>query len=298
MRNRTVVLLALIGLFLVCAAPAKAQDTWIVDILTNPARYWNTTVTVVGQVQAVAPNPAGTTRGLYTILDDSCKEVLTVRSTDLPPVSRNFRVTGVIVQNPEQTNVPMMKELSRSAPGMSKTTLYLLIGAGAAFLFLLIVFIALLTKPKKQAVPEATIRPAPRPMPAVDPSRTTRIAVPPPAPSPVAAGGGKTQVYINLGADIFVDKGPERGKEFPLHQQVTTIGRPGMRKNDIEINDETVSKEQASIFYDNAKREFSVANESTTNPTRLNGAPISGPTVIEHGAVIEMGRTVLIFRKS
>ena len=295
-RNRILSTVAVVGLSLVFAASAGAQETWIVDILGNPARYWNTEVTVVGQVQAVIPNPAGTTRGTYTILDESCPNPLTIRTNDLPPVSRNFKVTGVIIQDPTQANVPLMKETSRSSPGMANTTLYLLIAAGAAFLFLLIVFIVLLTKPKKRAA-EETIRPAPRPSAPADPSKTTRIAAAPPAAA-AAPGGAKTQVFLSLGADIVVDKGPDKGKEFPLHQQVTTIGRPGTRKNDIELNDDTVSKEHASIYFDNVKKEFTVANESATNPTRVNGQPISGPTLIKNGELIELGRTVLQFKKS
>ncbi|HPN17395.1 MAG TPA: FHA domain-containing protein, partial [Candidatus Aminicenantes bacterium] len=250
-------------------------------------------VTVVGQVQAVIPNPAGTTRGTYTMLDESCPNPLTIRTNDLPPVSRNFRVRGVLIQDPAQANVPLMKEISRSSPGMTNTTLYLLIAAGAAFLFLLIVFIILLTKPKPRPAAEETIRPAAP----VDPSKTTRIAPPPAAPA-AAPGGAKTRVFLNLGADIIIEKGPDKGKEFPLHRQVTTIGRPGSRKNEIEINDDTVSKEQASIYYDNAKKEFTIADESATNPTRVDGRAISGPTPLKNGAVIELGRTVLIFKKS
>jgi len=296
MKKNRILPMMVVGLSLVFAASAGAQETWIVDILGNPARYWNTEVTVVGQVQAVIPNPAGTTRGTYTILDESCPNPLTIRTNDLPPVSRNFKVTGVIIQDPTQANVPLMKETSRSSPGMANTTLYLLIAAGAAFLFLLIVFIVLLTKPKKRAA-EETIRPAPRPSAPADPSKTTRIAAAPPAAA-AAPGGAKTQVFLSLGADIVVDKGPDKGKEFPLHQQVTTIGRPGTRKNDIELNDDTVSKEHASIYFDNVKKEFTVANESATNPTRVNGQPISGPTLIANGAMIELGRTVLQFKKS
>jgi len=296
-RNWILTMVAVIGLSLMFAASAGAQETWIIDILGNPARYWNTTVTVVGQVQAVVPNPAGTTRGTYTILDESCPNPLTIRTNDLPPVSRNFKVTGVIIQDPTAANVPIMKEISRSAPGMANATLYLLIAAGAAFLFLLIIFIVLLTKPKKRAAAEETIRPAARPSAPVDPSKTTRIAAAPPTVA-AAPGGAKTQVFLSLGADIVVDKGPDKGKEFPLHQQVTTIGRPGTRKNDIELNDDTVSKEQAAIYYDNVKKEFTVANESATNPTRVNGQPISGPTLIKNGALIELGRTVLQFKKS
>jgi pSer/pThr/pTyr-binding forkhead associated (FHA) protein len=113
-------------------------------------------------------------------------------------------------------------------------------------------------------------------------------ATPPPA---------KTQVFVNLGADIVVERGPDKGKEFALYQQVTTIGRVGTRKNDIELNDDTVSKEQAAIYYDNAKRLFSIVNESATNPTKVNGAVIASPTLLENGTLVELGRTVLVFRK-
>jgi hypothetical protein len=296
--------LAVVVFSLTMASAAFAQSTWIIDILTNPARFWNTTVTVTGQVQAVTPNPAGTTRGTYTLLDDSCPNPLTIRTDDLPPISRNFKVTGVIIQDPAAANVPLMKELSRAAPGMASTTLYLLIGAGVVFVILLSTFIVLLTKPRRAAVPAETIRPqvrpaagptfVPPPPPPADASKTMKM---PTAAVPGPAAAAKTQVFISLGADIVIDKGPDKGKEFALHQQVTTIGRAGTRKNDIELNDETVSKEQASIFYDNVKKQFTVANESATNPTRVNGQAISGPTIVENGAIIEMGRSVLLFKK-
>jgi len=51
------------------------------------------------------------------------------------------------------------------------------------------------------------------------------------------------------------------------------------------------------IFFDNVKKQFTVANESATNPTRVNGQAISGPTIVENGAIIEMGRSVLLFKK-
>ncbi len=304
-QKRILFVLVCLGLPLLTAAQAGAQETWTVDILGNPARYWNTTVTVVGQVQTVTPNPAGTTRGTYTLLDESSPNPLTIRTNDLPPISRNFKVTGVIIQDPAQANVPIMKELARSAPGMATTTLYLLIAAGVVFVVLLIVFIVLLTKPKKPVMTAETIRPTSRPTggaPAtawapVDSSKTMKLAPASPSVPPMPAPT-KTQVFLSLGADIVVDKGPDKDKSFPLHLQATTIGRPGNRKNDIELNDDTVSKEQASIYYDSARKTFSIANESATNPTRLNGQPVSGPTIIEDGASIDMGRTVLRLKKS
>lgn len=283
-----------------------ASDVWVVDILTNPARYWNVTVTVTGQVQTVTADPIGTTRGTYTLFDESSPNPLTVRTNELPPIGRHFKVTGVIIQDPNQANVPLMRELRRDSPGMSSTMLYMLIGAGVVFFFLLILFIVLLTKPKKPPVTQETIRPGygpstvPPPAPpqaptqAPDFSKTTKLAPEaPPMPSPA-----KTAVFINLGADIVVEKGPEKGKEFTLHQQVTAIGRPGSRKNDIELNDDSVSKAQASIYYDAGTKRFSIANESATNPTKVNKAAISGPVLLEDGVEIEMGKTVLRFKKT
>ena len=310
-KSRAIAVLALLGLSVLLPAALRAEQVWIVDILANPARYWNRTVTLIGQVQNVAANPVGTTRGTYTLLDDSCPTALTVQTKDLPPVGRTYSVTGMIVQDPEKGGA-QLREVSRSAPGMGQTTLIILIGAGAAFLILLVVLISILSKPKSKAGaaiagetirprPQDTIRPSGRPVAApaapvfADPGKTTKLpsepAFTPPAPD-------KTQVYINLGAEILVEKGPDRGKQFPLHKPVMTIGRPGARKNDIELADDTVSKDQASIYYDNARKTFSIANESATNPTQVNGQTISGPTPLENEAAVEMGRSVLRFKKS
>jgi len=309
-RYRNALLLAVLGLAFLFPTAATAQQAWIVDILANPSRNWNRTVTLVGQVQNVVANPVGTTRGTYTLLDESCPTPITVRTNDLPPVGKTYSVIGVVIQDPTSA-APILKEVSRSSPGMSPTMLYLLIGAGVLFLGLLIVFIVLLTRNKQPASapvaetirprPQETIRPAarpmapppapaPPPMPAADPSRTAKIS---PAPSV-----DKTQVFMSLGADLVAEKGPDKGKEFSLHKQVTTIGRAGGRPNDVEVTDDSVSKDQASIYYDGARRAFSIANESGTNPTKVNGQQISGPTQIENGSVIEMGRTVLRFKKS
>jgi pSer/pThr/pTyr-binding forkhead associated (FHA) protein len=296
-RYRTAFLVVILGVALLLPTAAMAQQAWIVDILANPSRNWNRTVTLVGQVQNVVANPVGTTRGTYTLLDESCPTPLTVRTNDLPPVGKT------------SSAAPILKEVSRSSPGMSATMLYVLIGAGVLFLGLLIVFIVLLTRKPTVAAPAAetirprpqeTIRPTARPMApppapapplvAADPSRTAKIS---PAPS-----ADKTQVFMSLGADLVCEKGPDKGREFSLHKQVTTLGRAGARSNDVEVTDDTVSKDQASIYYDGTRLTFSIANESGTNPTKVNGQQISGPTQLENGSVIEMGRTVLRFKKN
>ena len=293
---RRSVCLAVVALLVLLAVPLHAQDVAVVDILKNPARNWNKTVTLVGQVQTVSANPVGTTRGTYSLLDDSSVEPITVRTDDLPPVGRSYAVTGIVLQDPASGG-PILREVSRATPGMSTTTIVLLVGAGIVFVGLLVAFVVLLAKPKPApAAAAATIKPKPvetiravAPAPAAKPAAGEVAAVPAPA---------KTQVFMQLGADLVVERGPDKGKEHTLYQPVTTIGRPGGRKNDLELQDETVSTGQASVFYDDARKVFSITNESSTNPTRVNGQPVSRPTVLEHDALIEIGGTALRFKKS
>ncbi|MFC2163714.1 FHA domain-containing protein [Acidobacteriota bacterium] len=274
---------------------AFAGQEWVSDILANPSRYWNRTVTVVGQVQAVTANPVGTTRGIYTLLDDSGLNPITIRTNDLPPIGRNYAVTGVIIQDPTQANVPVMKELKRTSPGMPSSMKILLFGGGALFLILLIIFIVLLVKPKEKAPVQATIRPGVRPTSsAPDLDKTTKI---PTVPSVAPLAPDKTQVFMSLGAEIIVEKGPDQGKEIALHKQVTTIGRAGARKNDIELADDTVSKEQASIFYDNTTKQFSLSNESMTNPTKVNNQMITESLIVKNDDLIEIGKIALRFKQ-
>jgi hypothetical protein len=273
-----------------------SEEVLITDIQANPARYWNRTVTIIGQVQAVKANPEGTTRGTYTLLDDSSTKPMTVKTKDLPPVGRTYAVTGVIIQETPQATEPVLQELKRASPGYPALMKYLLILGGLVFLALLVVFIVLLTKPKKAVIAPATIRPGARPVGIPDMAKTVRVT-----PGPAEAPGVppvETQVFMSLGADIVVEKGPDKGKEFTLHKQVTLIGRPGTRKNDIELNDETVSKEQASIFYDNIQKLFTLSNESTTNPTKINNQIATSPTLLENNSVIEIGKTALRFKKT
>ena len=296
--------LLIAALLLGAAGSVAAADVWIADVLANPARYWNTTVTVTGQVQNAVSNPAGTTRGTYTLLDDSIATPLVVRTKELPPVGQSFTVTGVIIQDPNQANVPILNELDRRSPGMASWLQGLLIGGAVLFAVLLVIFVYMLLKPKPRAAPAATVysappAPAPTPtpqptVPSADSSATRKIGSAPSA----GIGGDKTQVFMNLGAELIVEKGPNAGTTTTLHKPVTTIGRPGARKNDLELSDDTVSKEQASVLYDNSAQQFKISNQSTTNPTLVNKRVVAEPTILEDGDRIELGGTILRFQKT
>lgn len=301
-RGLCVVLLMQVPLF-AQVVPQSNVSVWIADVLANPSRHWNMTVTITGQVRDVTANPVGTTRGTYTLFDDSSPNPITVRSRDLPPVGREFAVTGIIIQDPAKAGTPLLDELSRADPGMSATVRYLLIGGGLVFAGLLIVLVMMLMKPKG--------RPAAAPSyPVPAPSMAAPAAAPPPAlfeptrklPSTSARAAApeddRTKVFMSLGVELEIEKGPDKGRTYAVHKPVTTIGRPGPRKNDLELTDDTVSKEQASIFYDPSSHAFTLVNESTTNPTSVNGSIVTDRVALTAGALVQAGSTAIRFRKA
>jgi len=274
---------------------AWAQDIFIADILARPERFYNRTVTIVGRVEAIQPAQPGTNRGQYTIVDKLSPNPLTVRTDSLPKSGSTYRITGTLIADPAQGNVPVLMEENRASVGGVSTTTIIIIVAVVALLLLLVLLLRVMAKSKTGTRGAPVIHPAAKPAApssaVPDAAKTLRI---PPAVEPT---GAKTQMFLNLGAAIVVEKGDDAGKEFPLHLLVVGIGRPGSRKNDIELTDGTVSKEQATIRYDNVKKEFTLTNESKTNPTRVNGEDMTGPKVLIDGTVIEMGKTVLRFKK-
>ncbi|MDD8027622.1 MAG: FHA domain-containing protein [Acidobacteriota bacterium] len=278
---------ALVFGLLLFASSAAAQDVYVLDLLTRPERFLNTSVTVVGQVQALQSAAGGGGRGTYTIIDDSTASALTVRSEKLPKIGKVYRITGTLVADPARENAPTLKEDRRSSPGSSLVSA-VLIAAGVILAILFVVLIVLWLRPRRRAGDAPRIRPD-----STDMGRTIRVA---PFPSSAVPAAAKTQVFRNLGASLVLDSGPDKGREYPLHLMKTNIGRPGGRLNDIEIADGTVSKEQAAILYDNATKEFTLVNESATNPTLFDGAEIGGPSVLRPGTVIGMGKITLKFK--
>jgi hypothetical protein len=288
--------MALLFMVLVLSIPAQAKEEWINDILVNPARYWNMQVTIVGEVQNVNADPAGTTRGAYTLLDDSCPNPITIRTKDLPPVGRAFSVTGIVLQDPNNANVPVIKEMERAdAGGFSTSTRNLLLGLGAILFILIIIFIVLLLKPKKSiaAQPrfEEIIRPEPRRENYKGAGAAPTIVVP-----TAAAQGGETQLLQNPIAELLVEQGGDKGRIFTVSKNANSIGRSGTRFNDIVLTDNTVSKEQAALHFDPASGRFSIVNESAKNPTKVNGIIASQQVSLSGGELIEMGKTVLRFK--
>ena len=288
--------MALLFMVLVLSIPAQAKEEWINDILVNPARYWNMQVTMVGEVQNVNADPAGTTRGTYTLLDDSCPNTITIRTKDLPPVGRAFSVTGMVLQDPNNANVPVIKELERAdAGGLSTSTRNLLLGLGAVLFILIIIFVVLLLKPKKgtaaQPRSEEIIKPEAR--------RENYKGAGSGSDHCRAHGCGPGRgdaAFAKPDCRIAGGTGERQGQNFYISKNSSTIGRSGTRLNDIVLTDNTVSKEQAALHFDPASGRFSIVNESVKNPTKVNGVIASQQVLLSGGELIEMGKTVLRFK--
>jgi pSer/pThr/pTyr-binding forkhead associated (FHA) protein len=288
--------LVLLAMSLILSVNAWAEDVLINDILINPAQFWNLEVTLVGDVQTVNADPAGTTRGTYALLDDSCPTAITIRTKDLPPVGRSFRVTGVVLQVADLGNVPVIKESKRVDAGeFSNSTRNLLIGLGAVLLILIIVFVILLLKPKKNpsspSKQAATAKPGTKTEAAKGNDAIPTVAIPMPAPA-----GDETQLLPTPLAELLVEQGNDKGAVFTVGNSTTAIGRSGARHNGIVLTDNTVSKAQATLRFDPARGRLAIVDDGAKNPTKVNGVIAGQPVLLNGGELIEMGKTALRFK--
>lgn len=92
---------------------------------------------------------------------------------------------------------------------------------------------------------------------------------------------------------LRVLEGLERGKVFANLTTPVTIGRED--DNDIQLNDERVSRFHAKIQED--KGQFILTDLDSTNGTRVNGHPVQ-IKILYPGDLIIVGRSVLLFSAS
>jgi len=305
--------LTLAALATLDGAPASfAQDqNWIADIRAVPQRHLNREVTVEGQVMVATPNPPGTTRGAYMLVDDSDPNGIPIRTRDLPPPGREYSVTGTVIQDP-QTGEFMIDEISRAPIGRPTWLIPAVIALGVVVLLLGWALVRALRKPARPGLaggpsyayaggtglPGGGGSAAPTVRP---PSATSAPTAAAPSPrveaTEVVDRGGETEVFRSLGAAFRVMEGPDTGKTYPLGKPIVTIGRRGRRSNDITLSDTSISREQARLSYNEESKVFTLINESKTNPTRVDGVTIDARELSE-GARIEMGRTVAVVERS
>lgn len=97
---------------------------------------------------------------------------------------------------------------------------------------------------------------------------------------------------VNYVLTLEVVAGEGTGRCFTFDAQRILVGRPGLRHNDLSLEDGTVSRAQAVILRDDKLGGYKVRNEGRTNPLKVNGRP-SDAVSLRHGDLLTVGRTTL-----
>lgn len=293
----TITFPALLGA-MVGACGAQLPITAIGDINAVVQRFWNRPVALEGQVVSVQADPIGTTRGVYLLIDDSDRNGIRVQSKNLPAPGEVFRVNGVVIQDPQNTRLPLVQETDRARVN-NPIFLYLMIGSGALAIVLIGALIyTLLRRPTPAAGMAA---------PAGGPAGMHGSWSPPPSPPP-AGDGDSTFRYRQPGFDdptmkfdywgyrLDIVEGPDQGKSVQIGVSPFLIGRGGGRANHLELSDRTVSRSQCAIRRHPKTGEFALEHQGGTNDTLVDGKPVQAAPLAP-GSRIRAGATVIRLEK-
>jgi pSer/pThr/pTyr-binding forkhead associated (FHA) protein len=105
----------------------------------------------------------------------------------------------------------------------------------------------------------------------------------------IVAEGAVWDAESTTPAVLVVNRGPNAGFRFPLHQAVTTAGRD--LRSDIFLDDVTVSRHHAEFRLGSG--EFEVVDVGSLNGTYVKGRLIDS-AVLADGDEIQMGKFRLV----
>lgn len=288
---------------LTVACQAQYATIPVGDVNAFVSRYWNREIVVEGQVSTVQADPAGTTRGVYVLLDDSDRNGIRVQSKTLPAPGELIRVTGLVTQDPQNATLAVLQERHRSQVG-NPLYLYLMIGSGALALVLAGVLVfTLARRPAPAPVTAAGLVPepmwaAPAP-PVARPTGGARRGAIDDATAPfrpVAIEEDPTVTFEYWGFGVEVVEGPDQGRKVQVGVSPFFVGRPGGRQNHLELNDRTVSRSQCAIRHNASTGQFTLEHQGGTNSTFIDGHPVQR-VLLEEGVRIRMGSTVIAFTR-
>jgi serine protease Do len=97
-------------------------------------------------------------------------------------------------------------------------------------------------------------------------------------------------------ARLVVQEGPERGRTVPLSMAGVRIGRDP-RVCQLVLTDGAVSREHVLVMPSSSGAAVVVRNLSRTNPTIVNGQPVSVEASIERGGHIRIGGSVIVLEE-
>ena len=272
---------ALACLGVLIAASAAGAQTAIADLRAAPERWLNREVTVVGRVTAAAPNPAGTTRGFYTLLDDTDPAGVLVRSRDLPAIGREYAVTGTWILDPG-TGAAMIDERDRRDAGGARAPVAAggggesasRTGPGIGLVLVLAAVVGALAVAGALLLRSRSAAPPPQ-------GRTTAPPEREPAPAPIAPAGPRIDVTIEVASSEGAPR--HRFRSAPI-----VIGRASGA--DLSIEDPEVSRRHAEIRVEDGR--LVVVDLGSTHGTVVDGRRVERAE-IRSGTEIQLGGTRL-----
>ncbi len=273
--KKPLILLWLI-LILMPVALLAQENILISDILQNPARFLNKTVTITGRVDTSYP-PQGTTPGYYMLVDDSLESIPVSTFTPPGPGSQ-ITVEGVVLID-EATGQPYIQE--KKIVSGSPLLIYAII-AGIVVLVLIIILVMILRRPSRAAAPALGAAPTPK----AAPPRTEKLSE---AEARALAGRPKTEKIPGKPAQLTVLTGEKKGEDIFLVAENTI----GSEKGNIRFKDRGVSGEHARINFVGNK--YILTNVSLTNPTIVNGKAVEGDHELKDKDEILMGTVKVKF---
>lgn len=95
-------------------------------------------------------------------------------------------------------------------------------------------------------------------------------------------------------AELVVVSGQGAGERFVVDTSQVLMGRFGRRDNDITLQDPTVSREHASIYYQEGK--FFLLPETHSSPTLINSEVLSQARQLVDNDQVILGEQTLLFR--
>ena len=180
---------------------------------------------------------------------------------------------------------PAASDAPAAAPASPRTTDALIIvgvlTCGAVLLFALLLFTLVRAARRPAMAPSAV--PVYAPPPTTVPSAPYQAApAPTPAPLPAPATWGALTVIA----------GPAQARSYPLAGAEALIGR-GDDCAVLLLGDGTVSRRHARVRNDG--RQVTVEDAGSTHGTYLGGQPLTAPTPVRRGDVLQVGQTLLRF---
>ncbi len=275
MIHRTIKTMLICVTLLAVLAPAafSAEETVLIsDILQNPTRFINKTVTLSGRVDSSFP-PQGTTPGYYMLVDDSLQQIPVSTFTPAGPGAQ-ITVEGIVLID-EATGQPYLKE-TKVITGWGSPTLIWAIVIGAVVLILIIILVMVLRKPAKAPQPSL----AAGPTPTKGAPRTEKLSE---SEARALAGRPKTEKVPSKPAQLSILTGEKKGEDIFL----VTENVIGSDKGNIRFKDRGVSGEHARINFVGNK--YVLTNVSLTNPTMVNGKAVDGDHELKNNDEILMG---------